>query len=231
MAFPLRHAFPPRHGLSPTSWHGLTGPSGAAHRSNERRFPQFIVPTLATGYRSGWPARRRAMTRRGPRDGSIVRAVGMAPKIAFAGLPMGIGLWLHLAARHDHEHETLEHEHNPAHDEHRRHPHDGQVTAPHSHRHRHEKPHHARAPSRPPSPSSPRVEVPIQCDIDGGMNEIPDALAHRSRFTDAGTAATACDRVVAPADRGIGRYRLSSVRDRRRAEHDMYQTADPTTAG
>ncbi|MER2253303.1 EamA family transporter [Methylorubrum podarium] len=56
-----------------------------------------------------------------------------------AGLLMGIGLWLHLAERHDHEHshEALEHEHSHVHDEHHRHGHDGPVTEPHSHRHRH----------------------------------------------------------------------------------------------
>jgi drug/metabolite transporter (DMT)-like permease len=61
-------------------------------------------------------------------------------QLVVASLLMGIGLWLHLAERHDHEHvhEALEHEHSHVHDEHHQHSHDGPVTEPHSHRHRHE---------------------------------------------------------------------------------------------
>jgi drug/metabolite transporter (DMT)-like permease len=61
-------------------------------------------------------------------------------QLVAASLLMGVGLWLHLAERHDHEHthELLEHEHSHVHDEHHRHSHDGPVTEPHSHRHRHE---------------------------------------------------------------------------------------------
>ncbi len=61
-------------------------------------------------------------------------------KLVLAGILMGIGLWLHLAERHDHEHEheALEHEHSHVHDEHHQHQHDGPVTEPHSHWHRHE---------------------------------------------------------------------------------------------
>lgn len=57
-----------------------------------------------------------------------------------AGVLMAIGLWLHLAERHDHEHlhEALEHEHSHVHDEHHQHVHDGPFTEPHSHWHRHE---------------------------------------------------------------------------------------------
>jgi drug/metabolite transporter (DMT)-like permease len=56
-----------------------------------------------------------------------------------AGVLMAIGLWLHLAERHDHEHdhETLEHDHVHVHDEHHQHDHDGPVTEPHTHWHRH----------------------------------------------------------------------------------------------
>ncbi|MCI0467829.1 MAG: EamA family transporter [Beijerinckiaceae bacterium] len=66
-------------------------------------------------------------------------------KLVFAGALMGIGLWLHLAERHDHEHEHdgLEHEHGHTHDMHHQHRHDGPVTEPHSHWHRHEPMIHA----------------------------------------------------------------------------------------
>ena len=69
----------------------------------------------------------------------------LTPKLAFAGLLMGVGLWMHLAERHNHEHahEYLEHEHSHEHDEHHLHTHDGAVKEPHSHWHRHEKLRHA----------------------------------------------------------------------------------------
>ncbi len=58
-----------------------------------------------------------------------------------AGL-MGVGLWLHLAERHEHEHahERLEHEHRHRHDEHHRHDHAPGIDPrePHTHSHRHE---------------------------------------------------------------------------------------------
>ncbi len=58
-----------------------------------------------------------------------------------AGGLMAVGLWLHLAERHEHEHahEELEHEHRHVHDEHHRHAHaaDVMATEPHTHRHRH----------------------------------------------------------------------------------------------
>lgn len=65
---------------------------------------------------------------------------GFTLQFAAAGVLMAIGLWLHLAERHDHEHshEPLEHEHAHVHDDHHRHPHDGPVIEPHSHWHRHE---------------------------------------------------------------------------------------------
>ena len=57
-----------------------------------------------------------------------------------AGVLMTLGLYLHLAERHDHEHvhETLEHDHLHVHDAHHQHDHDGPVSEPHSHRHRHQ---------------------------------------------------------------------------------------------
>jgi drug/metabolite transporter (DMT)-like permease len=58
-----------------------------------------------------------------------------------AGLLMAIGLYLHLAERHDHEHahEALDHEHRHRHDEHHQHAHlpGDPPGEPHTHRHRH----------------------------------------------------------------------------------------------
>jgi drug/metabolite transporter (DMT)-like permease len=64
---------------------------------------------------------------------------------AIAGPLMGIGVWLHLTERHEHEHlhEALEHEHSHVHDAHHQHPHDGPVTEPHTHWHRHEATRHS----------------------------------------------------------------------------------------
>jgi drug/metabolite transporter (DMT)-like permease len=65
--------------------------------------------------------------------------------LMLAGLLMGLGLWMHLAERHDHEHqhEVLEHEHSHRHDVHHQHRHEGSVTEPHSHWHRHGRMRHA----------------------------------------------------------------------------------------
>jgi len=59
--------------------------------------------------------------------------------LVIAGILMAIGLWLHLAERHEHEHvhEEVEHEHRHVHDAHHQHGHSGPVTEPHSHIHRH----------------------------------------------------------------------------------------------
>lgn len=61
-------------------------------------------------------------------------------QLVAAGALMGVGLWLHLAERHEHEHihEAMEHEHVHVHDEHHQHHHDSSVMEPHSHWHRHE---------------------------------------------------------------------------------------------
>jgi drug/metabolite transporter (DMT)-like permease len=68
-------------------------------------------------------------------------------QLAAAGLLMAVGLWLHLAERHEHlhVHEPMEHEHRHAHDEHHRHAHapGDPPGEPHSHRHRHERLVHA----------------------------------------------------------------------------------------
>ena len=63
----------------------------------------------------------------------------VTPQLLIAGLLMAVGLWLHLAERHEHghQHEALEHEHLHTHDAHHQHDHDGPVSEPHSHWHRH----------------------------------------------------------------------------------------------
>jgi drug/metabolite transporter (DMT)-like permease len=62
-------------------------------------------------------------------------------RLLAAGTLMGLGLWPHLAERHehDHAHETMEHEHGHHHDAHHRHDHapGTDPREPHSHRHRH----------------------------------------------------------------------------------------------
>lgn len=63
-------------------------------------------------------------------------------KLVIAGGLMALGLWLHLAERHDHEHahEAMEHEHRHVHDAHHQHEHgpDAPPGEPHAHWHRHE---------------------------------------------------------------------------------------------
>ena len=63
-------------------------------------------------------------------------------KLLVAGGLMALGLWLHLAERHDHEHahEAMEHEHRHVHDAHHQHAHrpDDPPGEPHTHWHRHE---------------------------------------------------------------------------------------------
>jgi drug/metabolite transporter (DMT)-like permease len=64
-------------------------------------------------------------------------------RLAAAGALMALGLYFHLAERHEHAHvhEAMEHEHRHAHDEHHRHAHEPGIPPeePHSHRHRHER--------------------------------------------------------------------------------------------
>src|SRR3984957_10384491 len=70
----------------------------------------------------------------------------MTETLLLAGVLMGIGLWLHLAERHEHGHlhDALEHEHGHSHDDaHHDHAHDGPVSEPHSHPHRHAKVRHS----------------------------------------------------------------------------------------
>lgn len=68
-------------------------------------------------------------------------------QIAFGGLLMAIGLYLHFAERHlhAHTHEELEHEHAHIHDAHHQHCHDHPVSEPHAHKHRHKVLHHVHA--------------------------------------------------------------------------------------
>jgi drug/metabolite transporter (DMT)-like permease len=70
----------------------------------------------------------------------------MTETLLLAGVLMGLGLWLHLAERHEHGHlhDAVEHEHSHSHnDAHHDHVHDGPVTEPHSHPHRHRKVRHS----------------------------------------------------------------------------------------
>jgi len=68
-------------------------------------------------------------------------------QLGAAGLLMGIGVWLHLAERHEHKHihEPMTHEHRHVHDEHHRHAHarGDPPGEPHTHAHRHERLVHA----------------------------------------------------------------------------------------
>ncbi len=70
-------------------------------------------------------------------------------KLIAAAALMGIGVWLHLIERHEHQHvhEPMEHEHRHVHDEHHRHAHEPGEAArePHTHRHRHGRLAHSHA--------------------------------------------------------------------------------------
>ncbi|MFT4096113.1 MAG: EamA family transporter [Rhodoblastus sp.] len=70
----------------------------------------------------------------------VVLREAASAQLFIAAALMGVGLWLHLAERHDHDHlhEAMEHEHAHVHDAHHQHVHDGPVVEPHSHWHRHE---------------------------------------------------------------------------------------------
>jgi drug/metabolite transporter (DMT)-like permease len=68
----------------------------------------------------------------------------LTPSLVIAGILMAVGIWLHLAERHEHEHThlPLEHEHEHVHDEHHQHAHEQEQEQAdgrsHRHRHRHE---------------------------------------------------------------------------------------------
>jgi drug/metabolite transporter (DMT)-like permease len=65
----------------------------------------------------------------------------LSGELLFAGGLMALGLWLHLAERHEHQHvhDAMEHEHRHRHDEHHHHIHgpDDPPGEPHVHWHRH----------------------------------------------------------------------------------------------
>jgi EamA-like transporter family len=65
----------------------------------------------------------------------------LSVELLLAGGLMALGLWLHLAERHEHEHvhEAMQHEHRHAHDEHHQHGHGPEdlLGEPHLHRHPH----------------------------------------------------------------------------------------------
>jgi drug/metabolite transporter (DMT)-like permease len=71
----------------------------------------------------------------------VLLAEPLSIRLALAGGLMAVGLWLHLAERHEHDHvhDALEHEHRHLHDDHHKHEHspDDPSREPHSHRHRH----------------------------------------------------------------------------------------------
>ena len=96
------------------------------------------------GLRHLGTARTGAYFSLAPFIGAVIAVMLFADAITwqllFAGMLMALGLWLHLAERHDHEHfhDVLEHEHAHVHDEHHQHEHAEPFAEPHSHWHRHE---------------------------------------------------------------------------------------------
>jgi len=62
-------------------------------------------------------------------------------RLGLAAVLMGVGVWLHLSERHEHEHlhEALDHEHRHVHDDHHQHHHGpgDPPGEPHTHRHQH----------------------------------------------------------------------------------------------
>jgi drug/metabolite transporter (DMT)-like permease len=85
-----------------------------------------------------------------PFIGTVVAILALREPVSgtllVAGILMGIGLWLHLAERHEHGHlhEAFDHDHSHRHDDgHHDHHHDNPVTEPHAHRHRHRRQWHS----------------------------------------------------------------------------------------
>ena len=77
---------------------------------------------------------------------TIAVAIGQEPlswQLGMAIILMAVGVWCHVAEKHEHEHihEVMDHEHSHIHDEHHQHKHgpDDPVGEKHSHRHRHER--------------------------------------------------------------------------------------------
>ncbi len=63
----------------------------------------------------------------------------VGPALLIAAALMALGVWLHLAERHEHAHahEEIEHTHAHQHDAHHDHTHEGPVAGAHTHAHRH----------------------------------------------------------------------------------------------
>ncbi|MGH8149213.1 MAG: DMT family transporter [Steroidobacteraceae bacterium] len=103
------------------------------------------------GLRHLGAARTAAYFSTAPFIGSALAVVMLAEPVTLrlgaAGLLMAVGLYLHLAERHEHlhHHEALEHAHRHVHDAHHQHSHgpDDPPGEPHSHWHRHEPLTHA----------------------------------------------------------------------------------------
>lgn len=95
------------------------------------------------GLRHLGTARTGAYFSLAPFIGALIAVTGFGEPVTLslvvAALLMGLGLWLHLSERHEHDHlhEPLEHDHLHTHDDHHIHAHDGPVTEPHAHWHRH----------------------------------------------------------------------------------------------
>jgi drug/metabolite transporter (DMT)-like permease len=90
-------------------------------------------------------ARTSAYFSTAPFLGAVVSVVVLEENVTFAlfavGALMGLGVWLHVTERHEHEHihELTAHEHPHVHDEHHRHEHgpDDPAGEPHTHWHQH----------------------------------------------------------------------------------------------
>lgn len=70
---------------------------------------------------------------------ALVLGESLTWSLVVAGSLMAVGIWLHLAEKHEHEHthEALTHDHWHVHDEHHRHEHDEPIQAGVRHRHVH----------------------------------------------------------------------------------------------
>jgi drug/metabolite transporter (DMT)-like permease len=70
---------------------------------------------------------------------AVLMGEPVTPALLMAGALMGVGTWLHLSERHEHEHvhEETVHDHEHVHDEHHDHPHEMPVAPGTEHRHPH----------------------------------------------------------------------------------------------
>jgi drug/metabolite transporter (DMT)-like permease len=105
----------------------------------------FSLALFVEGLRHLGAARAGAYFSTAPFVGAAIAVIALGEpvtnRLIAAGALMAIGLWLHLAERHehDHQHEAMEHDHAHRHDEHHDHSHDqaGEVEGEHRHPHRH----------------------------------------------------------------------------------------------